>query len=184
MSIAALALIGVAIGLNNFAVSLALGALGQEPRRWRIASVFFVFEFTIPLVGLAIGSVVADTLAGAGRWTGAGLLVFLGLIALKPSGRGGPDRERLARAVTSWKGLAGLSAGLSIDNLVIGFALGLDGAEPLLVATVIAVSSTLFALLGLRLGRFGSEVAERGAQIIAGGLLVLLGTAVAAGVVT
>lgn len=170
------------MGLNNFAVALALGALGQESRRWRIATVTFLFEFTIPLVGLVLGAAASGLLAEAGRWVGAGLLILLGMLALRPSQEGGAARERLAARVTTWKGLIGLSAGLTLDNLVVGFALGIDGAEPLVVAAVIAIAATTFALVGLRLGRFASEVSERRAREFSGIILIGLGIAVAAGV--
>ena len=47
-------MLGAAIAANNLVVALALGALGQAPRRWRIAGVFGVFEFAVPLIGLLI----------------------------------------------------------------------------------------------------------------------------------
>ena len=42
-----LLIIGVVIGSNNFATSLALGALGQEDKHRRILIMFGVFEFSI-----------------------------------------------------------------------------------------------------------------------------------------
>lgn len=183
MSVASLVAIGIAVGLNNFAVALALGALGQESRRWRIASVFFVFEFTIPLVGLLIGAAVSELAADAGRWIGGALLVLIGVVAALADGLGPEKRERLLSRTTSWTGLIGLAAGLTVDNLAVGFALGMDGAEPLLLASVIAVAATAFTLLGLRMGHNASEADERRAQVTSGLLLVVLGLAVALGLI-
>jgi len=170
-------ILGTAIGANNLVVALALGALGQAPRRRRIAGVFGLFEFCVPLIGLLIGRGLSGTLADAGRWIGAALLVALGLITLRPDG---PDDERLAERITTTGGLAGLAAGLSLDNLVVGFALGLGDVSPLLVATVIACFSVSFTLVGLHLGAAGRRHLERPARVAAGVALVAVGLAVGA----
>jgi manganese efflux pump family protein len=172
--------LGAAVGANNFAVALALGALGQTTRRVRITAVFGAFEFLIPLIGLLIGRGAAVILAGAGRWIGAALLAGLALWTLR-SAAGGGDPERLARRVTTYRGLAALAAGLSIDNLLVGFALGLGSTAPLVLAGVIAAFAVGFTLIGLQLGSAGRRHLERPAQWAAGIILLVLALAVAAG---
>lgn len=172
------------VGANNFAVALALGALGQRRRRWRIAGVVGAFEFLVPLVGLAIGSAVADSLADVGRWVGAALLATLALVALRAASRDSPQDDELAARVTSWNGLVGLAAGLSLDNLIVGFALGLGDVSPLLLAGVIAFCSVSFTLLGLQLGHEGRRRWQAPAQAGAGIALLALALAVAAGWIT
>ena len=72
-----------------------------------------------------------------------------------------------------------LGAGLSIDNLVIGFALGARDTPLILSVVVIGVVSVGLSLLGLELGsRLGAEVGHRselaGARVlIAVGLTIL-----------
>lgn len=173
-----LVILGAAIGANNLVVALALGALGQAPRRWRIAGTFGLFEFFVPLIGLLIGQGLSGPLAEAGRWIGAALLAALGLMTLRPEG---PDDQRLAERITTTGGLAGLAAGLSLDNLLVGFAVGLGDVSPFLVAAVIACFSVSFTLVGLRLGAAGRRHWERRARVAAGVALVALGLAVGAG---
>lgn len=173
-----LVILGATIGANNLGVALALGALGQAPRRRRIAGIFGLFEFAVPLVGLLIGRGLSGALAEAGRWIGAALLVALGLLTLRPDG---PNDERLAGRVTTTGGLVGLAVGLSLDNLLVGFALGLGDVRALLVAAVIASFSVSFTLVGLQLGAVGRRHWERRARVAAGVALVAVGLAVAAG---
>lgn len=174
--------VGLVIGANNFAVALLLGALGQERRRWRIAGVFGVSEFVIPLVGLMIGAVAADYVADAGRFISASLLIALGALAIRESRRHDPlVDERLAAKVTTWGGLVLLAVGLGMDNLVVGFALGLGDTEPLLLSAVIASFAVIYTLLGLRLGNSGRRHWGPPAQAGSGLLLILLGAAAAAG---
>jgi manganese efflux pump family protein len=159
-------------------VALALGALGQAHRRWRIVAVFAVFEFTVPLLGLLAGQSLAGVLADSGRWVGAALLAGLGLLAMRPDG---VDDVRLAARVTTIGGLVVLAAGLSLDNLLVGFGLGFGDVSPLLVAAVIAAFAAVFTLLGLELGAAGRRHWERRAQIASGAALVAVAVAVGAG---
>lgn len=175
-------ILGVVIGFNNLAVSLALGALGRRPRRWRIVGVFMVFEFTVPLIGLLIGSQLAGAGADAGRAIGALLLAGLGAWTLWSSLESA-EGERLAQRATTWSGLIGLAAGLSLDNLVVGFALGLGEASPLLVASVIAAFSAGFTLAGLEIGAQGRRRWERRTEIVAGLALIMVAVGVALGAI-
>ncbi len=181
MGVAQLISIGAVVGVNNFAVALMLGALGQYRRRWRIAGVFGVFEFTVPLIGLLIGSVLAGYIAGAGELIGAALLVVLGVMAVRAPAASEENRERLAGQVSTWGGIAALAAGLTFDNLVVGFALGLSDVEPLLLASTIALFAVAFTLIGLEIGRRGRRSHEAAAQTASGILLIALAVAVALG---
>jgi putative Mn2+ efflux pump MntP len=168
-----LAVLGIVIGSNNLAASLALGALGQAVRRWRIVAVFGAFEFLVPLVGVWLGRHAAGVVAERAGWLGPLLLALLGAWAVAGGLRRDRDEEALARRATTWRGLALLAGGLSLDNLVVGFSLGLGGRSPLLLAAVIAGCSMAFAWLGLRLGRRRHRrVAEAGTGVL---LLALAG---------
>jgi len=76
--------------------------------------------------------------------------------------------------VTSWWGLITLSAGLSADNLVLGFSLGLEGVKPLALAFTIMLCSVLFAWVGLMLGQRIQRNYEREGAALSGVLLILL----------
>jgi putative Mn2+ efflux pump MntP len=78
--------------------------------------------------------------------------------------------------------LSGLA--LSLDNLVVGFALGATGASILVGALVIGAVSVALSLIGLELGaRIGRRLGDRGEQL-AGLMLVAVGAAIAAGVLS
>jgi putative Mn2+ efflux pump MntP len=72
--------------------------------------------------------------------------------------------------------------GLSIDNLVVGFALGAYNVSVPLAAVVIGVVSIAMSLAGLQLGaRLGERVEHRSA-LLGGIILIAVGIAIAAGV--
>ena len=176
-----LLILGIVVGSNNFATTLALGSLGQNDRRGRILAVFAAFEFGVPLLGLALGRRVSDRIADQVDWLGPVLIAGLGLWTLLVSTRASPDAERLARWLSDWRGLILLSAGLSVDNLVVGFGLGLGGVPALLTATVIMTCSVGFAWMGLRLGALGRRDFERPAEAVSGLLLLAVAAMIRAG---
>lgn len=183
MSLFDFIVLGSVIGSNNLAVALALGALGQAQRRFRIMLIFGLFEFFVPLLGIWLGSTTAETIGLHTNLMGAVLLVGLGLYTgISGVHHQSEDEklekdEKLARQVTQWHGLVFLAAGLSADNLVVGFSLGMGQANPMAVAFTIAFFSVLFTWAGIRLGSEYRRNWERGAKIGAGGLLVGLGLA-------
>jgi putative Mn2+ efflux pump MntP len=175
-----LAVFGVVIGANNLTVSLSLGAIGQRKRQGRILLVFAGFEFFLPLIGVWLGQQLSGTLAAYTAWLGPALLAGLGIVTLLSARGSRRDRKKLARAVTSWRGLIALSAGLSLDNLVVGFGLGLGGISPLALATVIMCCSVAFAWIGLQVGqRVQRDYEEAGAAITGVFLIVLAGAMLA-----
>jgi manganese efflux pump family protein len=173
-----LAIFGLVIGANNLAVALALGAIGQRRNQGRILLVFAGFEFSVPLIGVWLGQQMAETLAAGADWLGPGLLAALGMATLI-SAQGSPrDREKLARTVTSWCGLISLSAGLSVDNLVVGFGLGLGSVSPLALAITIMCFSVVFAWIGLQVGHRVKQDYEKAGNTAAGLVLIVLAVTV------
>jgi manganese efflux pump family protein len=143
-----LGVLAVALGLSNFAPSVAIGLSGVDGRmRVRVAVVFGFFEAATPIVGLVVGKHVAGSLVSASGWVGGGLLMATGGNNLWRS-RGarseqtpGPGRgsgQSSAAPPASTIGLVLTGAALSIDNLVAGFALGTHKVPVVLAAATIA----------------------------------------------
>ena len=174
-----LLVLGLVIGSNNLAVALALGAHGQIARRSRITAVFGVFEFVVPLVGIWLGAAMAQRIGTIAETLGVALIIALGVWTVASGLRGGEHFKGLASRVTSWRGLVLLAAGLSTDNLLVGFSLGLGKANPLLIATTIAVFAVVFTLVGITLGAKSKRHWEPRAKVGSGVLLIGLGVATA-----
>ncbi|GIT97733.1 manganese efflux pump [Sulfurovum sp. TSL1] len=172
-----LLILGSVIGSNNLAVALSLGAMGQAARRFRVMLVFGIFEFVMPLLGIGLGAATARVVGLHTNVIGAVLLIALGLLTVLSGIRNRRQDEKLAKQITQWSGLVFLALGLSIDNVVVGFSLGLDRAEPLAVATTIACFSVLFTWIGMRLGHESRRGWEQISKIGAGILLVGFGAA-------
>jgi putative Mn2+ efflux pump MntP len=72
-------------------------------------------------------------------------------------------------------------AALSIDNLVVGFALGTTNVSLVVAVPLIVIASVSLSLLGLELGNRLGSVVERRSGEVGGVVLILVGVAVAAG---
>lgn len=170
--------LGAVIGSNNLAVAFALGTLQLRSYWWRIILTFGVFEFIIPLLGIFIGQQFSNYIADYASYVGGGLLLLFGCILFYKSFTSSEETGAiLLQKVVTWTGLISLSLGLSLDNLIVGFSIGLQNFHPLTTATVIAVSSILFTIIGLNFGKFLSVKFRLWTERMAALLLIFLGNA-------
>jgi putative Mn2+ efflux pump MntP len=162
------------LGLDTFAVAAAIGIAGVTPAmRRRVSVLFTAFETGMPLVGLALGVPLGRAIGGAADYLAIAVLISLGVYTLTAEGA---DEERV-RALPQVRGAAALALGLSIslDELAIGFTLGLLRVPAVLVIALIAVQTLIVTQLGLRLGARLGERTREGAERLAGVALVGLG---------
>jgi putative Mn2+ efflux pump MntP len=164
------------LGLDTFAVAAAVGVAGLERReRLRVSLLFTVFEGTMPLVGFLIGAGVGRAIGSSADYIAGVLLIALGGYMVWP--RDDTGEQARARSIARAHGLAliGLGVGISLDELAIGFSVGLLRLSIVVAAIIIAVQAFVAAQIGLRLGaRLGEEIRERAGQL-AGVVLVVLG---------
>ena len=165
-------LVAVALGLSNFAAAIGIGLSGVDGRlRIRIAIIFGFFEAAMPLLGLLVGHCVADSIGSAASYLGGGLLIATGLYTLVQARRGASDE---VAGSTSSGNLILAGAALSIDNLVVGFALGAYKVPLVEAAIVIAMVSVGMSLVGLEIGRRLGRSVEQWSAKLGGAVLVSL----------
>ena len=168
------------LGLDTFAVSAALGLRGLPPRvRLRVSLVLSGFELAMPVVGVLVGRALGTLVGDAADYVAVGLLAVLGAWLFLHGDEAEGDR---AGRLASGHGLVLLALGLSIslDELAIGFTIGLLHLTLWLAVVLIGAQAFLFAQLGLRLGARLNETMRERAEQLAG--LALLGLAVLLGV--
>jgi manganese efflux pump family protein len=164
------------LGLDSFAVAAAIGAAQPVTarQRLRISVIFVVFEAGMPLIGLTLGSSLARVVGDIADYLAAAAVIGVGAWMLAHGDDG--DEQAAGRLIaTRGTAIVALGASISLDELAIGFSLGLVRLPLIPVIIAIGVQALLAAQLGLSLGaRVGEHLRERAEQI-AGVTLILLG---------
>src|SRR5215217_993796 len=144
-----LLLLGFALSLDSFRVSLGLGTLKlSRLRQFQIVIAFGVCDAIAPLIGLLIGKSLLEFIGPWVEHLGPLLLcaygVYVVYIARRCAGSETGEADR-------WMVL-GLPLSLSLDNLVAGTTLGMIGFPLVVSVTIIGAMSALLSLAGLHLG--------------------------------
>ncbi len=173
MSVKLIALV-LPLGLDTFAVAAAIGMTGITPARRRHITVLFTgFETVMPLIGLALGAPLGHAIGGTADYLAIGVLIAFGLYTVLS----GEEDEQRINELANPHGLRSLALGVSIslDELAIGFTLGLLRLPIVLVIVLIGAQTMLVTQLGLRLGHRLSEQFRERAEQLAGIALTTLG---------
>ena len=154
---------------------LPLGVAGLPARqRLKISLLMSGFEVVMPVIGLLLGRGLGSTIGGAADYLDVAVLLALGGYLLV-SGED-DEKEKVAGLVAN-RGVALLALGLSIslDELAMGFTIGLLHLSLAIAIALIGAQAFLFAQLGLRLGARIGEAIREGAEKLAAAALIRLG---------
>jgi manganese efflux pump family protein len=165
----------VPLGLDTFAVSAALGMGGLSARdRTRVSLIFTAFEVGMPLVGFFAGNLAGKAVGNAADYLAIAILIGLGLFLLRPQV---DDEDTRLSLLARTRGLAvlGLGISISIDELAIGFTIGLLHFPVLVILVLIGIQTFVLTQLGIRLGQRIGERIREGAERLAGVALAGLG---------
>jgi putative Mn2+ efflux pump MntP len=165
----------VPLAFDTLAVSAALGLRRPSKKeRLRISLTFSFFEMMMPIVGLAAGRVLGTAIGTAADYAAIGLLGLLGLwMLVEDEGMEHSSAERFGRV----HGLALIALGVSVslDELAIGFVIGLLRLPIWFAIAFIGAQAFLVAQLGLRVGAYLGPAVRTNAQRAAGVALLVLG---------
>lgn len=177
-----LLLVSLSVGLSNFAGAIGIGLSGIDTKtRVRVGLAFGFFEALMPLIGLLIGQAAAGYIGHhLTGYVAGGILVLTGAYTIW-QGWGLDRKEEGSAKSLRTQSLIVTAMALSIDNLAVGFALAVYHIQIVLAALTMGVVSVAMSLAGLELGhRLGRRV-EGWSEEIGGGILILVGIAIALG---
>jgi putative Mn2+ efflux pump MntP len=178
MSLKLIALI-LPLCIDTFAVSAALGIAGFSGRqRLKTALFFTAFETIMPLVGLLAGTPLRHALGDKAEIAAFSILIVFGLYTLLHNEQG--EMHQPADMLKGW-GLSAFLLGLtiSLDEIAIGFTIGLLGAPVAWIILAIGLQAFAFSQLGFSLGKKLSQKYTDAAIKLSGLILVVLGLALA-----
>ena len=175
MGIIELLLIAVSMSMDAFAVSICKGLSVRRVEKKHALSVglwFGGFQGMMPVIGFALTALFAGYIEAVSSYIAFVLLLFIG---------GNMIREALSKEEEevddsfAFRTMLTLAIATSIDALAVGVTLRLQGANILLAAPLIAVTTGVLSPVGLRVGNvFGVRYKSK-AELVGGLVLVGLG---------
>ena len=174
MSIGALLLLALSVSMDNFAVSLGVGAaqpvLAVRPML-RLALAFGAFQVFMPLLGWLGGIQAAFLFRGHESWILCGALAFVGWRMLRSTESDQAQRSNLL----SGSAVLTLGFATSIDSLVVGFGLAMIHVDIVQAAVVIGAVTVFASFAGMRFGAQLGRALARYSRFSGGLLLMIIG---------
>ena len=164
--------VAIAVGLDVFAISVGVGVMQLAWRAsLRVGLSFSFSEIAMQLIGYGLGTGVGGMLGELATAVGLVLLAFIGITMIRGSFQIGAESKF---DVSRGHGLILTALSLSLDSLGVGIALPTVGIPLLPLMIVVSITTTSFTLVGLSFGARLGERYEKGAELAAGIMLVLL----------
>ena len=171
-------LLALALCVDSFVVSTtsAFKSKMAYGRGLFLALVLAVFQGLFPLLGALLGGAFKDVASAVDHWIAFGLLLLVGSKMIWDAFHGGEDVDALD--VTKFGTMCLLGVATSIDAFVVGIGFGLSSTRWEIAVTVLVIFLVTFvvSVVGVCLGKRNIPVPEKTATILAGIVLIALGT--------
>ena len=180
MSLITIIGIAVGLGMDAFAVAIAVGSqrerLSFRPV-FRLSFHFGLFQFLMPIIGWLVGEQVSKYLSAYDHWVAFLLLFVIGGKMIYESFKNDSDHNPVgAGSDPTRKGpLILLSIATSIDALSVGFSLALLNVEIVYISIIIGVVAAAMTLAGMAFGRLLGMKFGRGMAFVGGLILIGIG---------
>src|SRR4051794_28786800 len=167
-----LLILGTVLSLDNFRTSIVLGGLRLTWRHAaRVALVFGFWDAVAPLVGILGGDYFAEAIGSTADYVGAAVLGAFGVYLIVEASRTSAPEE----LDQQWA-LFGLPLPLSIDNVVAGTSLGLQGFSPWFAPPLFGLITAMMTFVGLAIGRVAAGFLRVRSDLLTGVGLVVIAT--------
>ena len=170
-----LLLIAVSMSMDAFAVSICKGLSVRRVEKKHALSVglwFGGFQGLMPVIGFALTALFAGYIEAVSSYIAFVLLIFIGGNMIREAI--GKEEEEVDDSF-AFRTMLTLAIATSIDALAVGVTLRLQGADILLAAPMIAVTTGVLSPIGLKVGNvFGARYKSK-AELAGGVVLVALG---------
>ena len=165
MSIIEIALIGVGLAMDAFAVSICKG-LAMRRMNYKkaiiIAAFFGVFQALMPALGYVLGTTFANKIAAIDHWIAFILLALIGANMIKEALSDDDEEEEAAIAT-------------SIDALAVGITFAFFNVSLLLSVSMIGIITFIICVIGVKVGNVFGEKYKSKAELAGGLILIVMG---------
>ena len=177
MDLLVTSLIGIALAMDCFAVSLALGTRTKArllPAALIVAASFGTFQGGMAVVGWIAGNGLTGFISTYGPPLAFILLAIVGGKMLWEGLKGEDDDDSVPDGIR-FLPIIVLSFATSIDALAVGAGFGLIQAEIFAPAAIIGLISFVFAFFGILLGKRLLDTLGHRTEILGGIILIMIG---------
>lgn len=175
------ALLGAALAMDAFSVSLANGLADRcmtKRRAALIAGVFALFQAAMPLIGWFFVHTMSEAFSAfehAIPWIALLLLSFIGIKMIVDGAKAKCDVNVCATTLTL-PALLLQGVATSIDALSVGFTIAeYDAVAALIAAAVIALVTFVICFIGVMIGKRVGTCISGKANLFGGVVLILVG---------
>jgi len=143
-----------------------------------LAVVFGICQGGFPLLGALVGDIAKTFIEAVDHWVAFGLLALVGGKMLFDGLRHKEEEGEFKHSVVTLGTMFLLGVATSIDAFAVGIGLGLEHPMTTVLWIVLTIGAVTLAvsLVGVHLGKRNIPVPERAATIVAGLVLIGLGT--------
>lgn len=175
MALIEILLTGVALSMDASAVSMTNSMVHRDKplRLVEMAFWFGFFQGVMPVLGYILGGAFADIIDVLGKYLVLAIFCAIGGKMLQEAFMK-EDHEKTPAAFTH-KLLLIQAIATSIDAFAIGVGFAASGADIILAACVIAITTFLLSLLAIVIGRVFGDMLGKKAEALGGIILILLG---------
>ncbi|MBB5174087.1 manganese efflux pump MntP family protein [Texcoconibacillus texcoconensis] len=167
-----LIIMGLALGLDAFSLSVGLGMMRIDYRQvFNVGVAVGLFHVIMPLIGLVLGQVLSQYI-GVFAYIISGLVLLLIGIQMIASSFSNSDVQVLKPF--GW-GLMLFAFSVSIDSFSVGLSLGMLGAETVVTVASFGLISMFLTWFGLGFGRYVGHWFGSHSEMLGGGVLIAFG---------
>lgn len=176
MSLLELILFAIGLSFDTFAVSVTAGYVTNNIRflqASKVAVVLGLFQALMPVLGWFLGINVRDFIEEFDHWIAFALLAFIGIKMIYESLK----KEENQKDINIFKPLIliGMALATSIDAFVVGVSFALMEVNIWTAILIIFITTYLFAMLGMLIGKKAGKWFGKKMEIIGGLILIGLG---------
>lgn len=178
MSVFEIILISIGLAMDAFGVSIGKGLsmpVGENRRKVTLVFLFGLFQFLMPVIGWLIGRQFIDVISEWDHWIIFGLLGYLGIAMIREGLSGETDEDDDKQFLGAWEMMM-LSVATSLDAMAVGLTFAFMPINVWEASTMIGVITFGISLIGIYLGKFMGQFVGKYADILGGGVLILIGT--------
>jgi len=176
MDIWELLLTAIGLSMDAFAVSICKGLSVGRATKCQMALTgawFGGFQGLMPLIGYLLGKSFSSFVEDFDHWIAFALLALIGLNMIKEAFS---KKENCADCSFAVRVMFVMAIATSIDALAVGVSFGIQNVNIWAAIAFIGIITFVLSALGVKFGAFFGAKYKKGAEILGGSVLILMGT--------